>query len=347
MARYAAQVARVYAALEGSYLDHVDADRTLLDGAIRQALAQLDPFSSFFDRDQFRQLQEQQRGQALGFGSILYVQPGRVLVISAAQGSPSARAGMAPGDEIVAVNGTRIAGLDLQSVVSVLQDARSGPVKLGILHPGRVVSEDVNLRPAEVQLPTVDKAFVLEPSIGYVHLTSFESKTPDEVSQALERLEKGENPEGPSSTPNPAPAQEKASPPDVQTGSGPGLRGLILDLRNNHGGLVDAALGTASLFLPPGLSVLTIRGRMQPPQTVTTADLPKSYHTYRGPLVVLVNGETASAAEVVAAALEEHDRAVIAGEPTYGKGVVQNVIPLSDAMGLALTTAQYFTPSGR
>jgi len=347
VARYAAQVARVYAALEGSYLDHVDADRTLLDGAIRQALAQLDPFSSFFDRDQFRQLQEQQRGQALGFGSILYVQPGRVLVISAAQGSPSARAGMAPGDEIVAVNGTRIAGLDLQSVVSVLQDARSGPVKLGILHPGRVVSEDVNLRPAEVQLPTVDKAFVLEPSIGYVHLTSFESKTPDEVSQALERLEKGENPEGPSSTPNPAPAQEKASPPDVQTGSGPGLRGLILDLRNNHGGLVDAALGTASLFLPPGLSVLTIRGRMQPPQTVTTADLPKSYHTYRGPLVVLVNGETASAAEVVAAALEEHDRAVIAGEPTYGKGVVQNVIPLSDAMGLALTTAQYFTPSGR
>ncbi|HEY6293887.1 MAG TPA: S41 family peptidase, partial [Terriglobia bacterium] len=343
VASLAAQVARVYAAVEGNYLEPVDPDRALLDGAIRQALARLDPFSSFFDRDQFRQLQEQQRGQTLGFGSILYLQPGKVLVISAAQGSPSSRAGIAPGDEIVAVNGTRIAGLDLQSLISVLQGARSGPVRLSVLHPGRVVSEDMNLKPAEVALPTVDKAFRLKPDIGYVHLTSFESKTPDELSQALERLERAE----PAPAPNPAVAQEKTSRPGSQAGSTPQLRGLILDLRNNHGGLVDSALGVASLFLPPGLSVLTIRGRVQPPQTATTAEPPKSYHTYRGPLVVLVNGETASAAEVAAAALEEHDRAVIAGEPTYGKGVVQNVIPLSDATGLALTTAQYFTPSGR
>ena len=328
VASLAAQVARVYAAVEGNYLAPVDPDHTLLDGAVRQALARLDPFSSFFDRNQFEQLQEQQRGQALGFGSILYVQPGKVLVISVTQGSPASRAGLGPGDEIVAVNGTHIAGLDMESLIGVLQKARSGPVRLGLVHPGRVVSEDVNLRPAEVALPSVDKAFRLKSGLGYIHLTGFESKTPDEVSRALGRLEVA-----------------TATPPDPN--SALPLHGLILDLRDNHGGLVDSALGVASLFLPPGLSVLTIRGRVQPPQTARTPTLPESYHAYRGPLVVLVNGETASAAEVVAAALEEHDRAVIAGEPTFGKGVVQSVLPLADAMGLALTTAQYFTPSGR
>lgn len=339
VARGAAEVARVYAAVEANYLTPVDPDQTLLDGAIRQALAALDPFSSFFDREQFRQLQEQARGQALGFGSILYVSPGKVLVIETAQGSPSARAGMGPGDEIVEVNGTRVAGLDLQSLIEVLQKARGGPVRLGVIHPGRFVSQDVRLNPAEVALPTADKVFLLRPGIGYVHLTGFESKTPQELSDALGKLTEAAHRATPK---NPAAAGPKSAGTKASS-----LQGLILDLRDNHGGEVDAALGVASMLLPPGLSVLTIRGRVQAPQTMRTAALPPAYHTYRGPLVVLVNGETASAAEVVAAALEEHDRAVIAGEPTFGKGVVQSVMPLSDSMALALTTAQYFTPSGR
>ena len=317
----AAEVARVYAALEANTADPLDPDHVILDGGIRQGLATLDPFSSFFDSDQFRQLQQQQRGQAIGFGSILYVQTGKILVISAAPDSPSGRAGIGPGDEIVEVNGTRIAGLDFQSMVELLQQAREKPVRLGVIHPGKAVAQDYELKPAEVDMPTVDKTFLLRPGIGYLHVTSFESNTPQEVAQALAGLQK--------SAPNAA------------------LHGVILDLRDNHGGQVQAALGVASIFLPTGMSVLTVRGRAQPPQTLRTVELPSGFRTWRGPLVVLVNGETASAAEVVAAALEEHDRAVIAGEPTFGKGVVQNVLPLSDNMGLALTVAQYFTPSGR
>lgn len=336
VARLEAKVARIYATIEDNYLAPVDPGQTLLDGAIRQALATLDPFSSFFDRDQFHQLQEQQRGQTLGFGSILYVQPGKALVISAADGSPSARAGLGPGDEIVAVNGTRLAGLDFQSMIGLLEKSRSGPVRLSVIHPGRVVSEDLNLKPAEVEQPSVDKAFTLKPGVGYIHVTGFETKTPQEVSAAIEKLESTASPQNSAGLTKPRTA-----------GSTAALHGLILDLRDNHGGLVDSAIGVASLFLPPGLSVLTIRGRAQPEQTARTADVPAPYHRYAGPLVVLVNGATASAAEVLAAALEEHDRAVIAGEPTYGKGVVQHVMPLSDSMGMALTTAQYFTPSGR
>lgn len=339
VARYATEVARVYAAVEANYLAPVDPDQTLLDGAIRKALATLDPFSSFFDRDQFKQLQEQTRGQALGFGSILFVSPGKVLVIETAQGSPSWRAGMGPGDEIVEVNGTRLAGLDMQSLIEVLQNARSGPVRLGVIHPGRFVAQDINLNPAEVALPTADKVFLLKPGIGYIHLTGFESKTPQELSDALGKLTAPA-----AGTPPGSSVAGAGRRVDSKQGS---LQGLILDLRDNHGGEVDAAIGVASLFLPPGLSVLTIRGRVQAPQTIRTAAPPPAYHSYRGPLVVLVNGDTASAAEVVAAALEEHDRAVIAGEPTFGKGVVQSVMPLSDSMALALTTAQYFTPSGR
>jgi len=351
VAESATRIARIYAALEANSAEPADPDHVILDGAIRQGLATLDPFSSFFDSDQFRQLQQQQSGQAMGFGSILYVQLGKILVISAAPDSPSGRAGLGPGDQIVEVNGTRIAGLDFQSMIELLQQAREKPVRLGVLHPGKVVAQDYELKPAEVNLPTVDKSFLLQPGVGYVHVNSFESKTPQEVSDALARLQEAAAGSDSGARRDSSRTQGRSQGPAAAAhpaqSATPGLRGVILDLRDNHGGQVQAALGVAGLFLPKGLSVLTVRGRAQPPQTLRTAELPPGSHAWRGPLVVLVNGETASASEVVAAALEEHDRAVIAGEPTYGKGVVQNVMPLSDNMGLALTVAQYFTPSGR
>jgi len=347
-----AEIARVYAALEANAVDPVDPNHVILEGGIRQGLATLDPFSSFFDSDQFRQLQEQQRGQSVGFGSILYVQEGKVLVISAAPDSPAGRAGLGPGDQILELNGTRIAGLDFQSLIELLQQAREKPVRLGVIHPGKPVLQDYELKPAEVNMPTVDKTFMVRPGIGYLHLASFESNTPEEVSQALAQLQK-EAGAADSGSPQASSGSKATGRAPKNAGSGEArssesaLRGVILDLRDNHGGQVQAALGVASIFLPQGLSVLTVRGRVQPPQTFRTAELPANSQSWRGPLVVLVNGETASASEVLAAALEEHDRAVIAGEPTYGKGVVQNVLPLSDNMGLALTVAQYFTPSGR
>src|SRR5574337_1047154 len=154
--------AQVYSTLEENFMDPVDSDRAIFDGGIRGMLSALDPFSAFFDREQFELLQQQARGEALGFGSILYVTPGKVLVPQPAQGSPSWRAGLGPGDEIVAINGTRIDRLDLQSLVELLQRSRSRPARLGVIRPGRVVPEDFDLKPAEVALPTVDKAFLLD-----------------------------------------------------------------------------------------------------------------------------------------------------------------------------------------
>ena len=320
----ALQFTEIYSVVERNYMDRLDADRTILNGAVRGMLSTLDPFSAFFDRDQFELLQQQARGQALGFGSVLYVTPGKVLILETAQGSPSWRAGLGPGDEIVEINGTRINHLDFNSLVELLQRAKSQPVRLGVVRAGKVVPEDFQLKPAEVALPTVDKGFVLEPGIGYIHLTAFESKTPQEIVDALKQLGtagKSGSVDSPSS-----------------------LRGLLLDLRDNHGGMIEAALGVASLFLKPDSLVLTVHGRSQPEKSYRTFSTP---YRFDQPLVLLVNNNTASAAEVLAAALQEHDRALIAGESTFGKGVVEHVTALSEKTGLALTAAQYFTPCGR
>jgi carboxyl-terminal processing protease len=297
--------AQIYSAIQQNYMGPIDPDHAIFDGGVRGMLSTLDPFSAFFDREQFELLKQQTRGEALGFGSILYLTPGKVLILQTAQGSPSWRAGLGPGDEIVEINGQRVNRLDFRSLVQLLQRSRSRPVQLGVIHPGKVVPQNFDLRPAEVALPTLDKAFVWSVGLGYIHLTGFELKTPKEVVDALTKL------------------------------NAPNLKGLLLDLRDNHGGIVDAAVAVASLFLKPGELVLT---------TYRTAVVPERYEM---PLVVLVNGNTASAAEVLTAALQEHDRAVVAGEPTYGKGVVESVSELSEKTGLALTTGQYFTPSGR
>jgi carboxyl-terminal processing protease len=214
----------------------------------------------------------------------------------------------------VEINGTRVNRIGFQSLIELLQRSRSHPVRLGVIHPGKFVSQDYDLKPAEVAMPSVDKSFLLSPGIGYIHLSGFEQKTPQEVLQTVVQL---------------------ATPP---------LAGLVLDLRGNHGGVVDAAIAVAGLFLKPDTLVMTMRGRSSPEKAYRTTPPAKQFDL---PMIVLVNGDTASAAEVLAAALQEHDRAVIAGEPTYGKGVVQSVTALSENTGLALTTAQYFTPSGR
>lgn len=305
---------QVYGVLEQNFMDPVDPDRTVFDGGIRGMLSALDPFSSFFDPDQFEQLKQFTQGKARGFGSILYVSPGKILVLQTAEGSPSWRAGLGPGDEIVEVNGTRIDRLDLKSLIELLQRARSETARLGVVRPGKVVAQDFELHPSEVATPTVDKAFFLKPGLAYLHLSGFDQKTPQEAQDALAKL------------------------------GGAALKGLLLDLRDNHGGVLDAAVGLASLFLKPDLTVLTQRGRAVPAKSHLTSAAPVRYDL---PLVLLVNGNTASAAEVFIAALQEHDRALVAGEPTYGKGVVESVAALSENTGLALTTAQYFTPSGR
>lgn len=312
--RESLKFAQVYSAIAANYMDPLDPDRLILEGGVRGMLASLDPFSSFFDKQQFEQLQQETRGEALGFGSILYVQTGRVMVIQAQQGSPSWRAGLGPGDQILAVNGTLLSTLSFRQLIHLLTISRSHDVSLSLLRPGEASPVTVHLRPAEVALPTVDVAFKYSNEVGYVHIASFESKTPQEVVAALEKL-------------------------DYKS-----LKGLILDLRNNPGGMLASAVGVCSLFLKPGSVVLTLRGRTVPMKSYATVPAPLQINL---PLIVLVNGNTASAAEVVTAALQEHDRALIVGEPTFGKGVVESVMPLTDDTGVALLTSEYFTPSGR
>ena len=306
--------ASVFAAVEANHMDALDSEQAIYNGGIRGALAELDPFSNFFDSDQLEQLKQFTVGRAKGFGSVLYVQPGKVLVLQTAENSPSRRAGLGPGDEIVSVNGARIDRLDMPSVIELLQRSRSQTVRLGVIRPGNYVSEEFELNPAEVPTPSVDKAFLLAPGVGYLHLHAFDMKTPQEVAETVERL------------------------------GGAELKGLVFDLRDNRGGVLDAATALASLFLEPNRLVLTQRGRAMPEKSFRTFPAPMRFEM---PLVVLVNGTTASAAEVFAAALQEHDRALVTGEPTFGKGVVESVAELSHNTGLALTTAQYFTASGR
>ncbi len=306
--------ARVLQDVEANYMTAVKPSSAILEGAIRGMLATLDPFSSFFDQDQFKMLQEETRGKALGFGSIVYVEPGRVTIIQTEQGTPSWRAGLGPGDEILAVNGTAISGLGVRELVELLQRSKSHPVELRVMRPGQPAPENISMNPAEVNLPTVESSFLFPNGVGYVRIDSFESQTPAELAKAIEKL---------------GPAR---------------LRGLILDLRNNPGGLLAAAVGVTSVFLKPDSVVLTLQGRTVARKTYQTIPVPLRLTV---PMIVLVGRSTASAAEVVTAALQDHDRALIVGEPTFGKGVVESIMPLPDQMGLALLTAEYFTPSGR
>ncbi len=304
----------IYGAVEENYADPAEAEKLIYRGAIPGMLRALDPYSVFFDPDQFYQLQQQQRARAEGFGTIVSVVPGRVVVLEALMGGPAARAGIQPGDEILEINGHRIDRLDLGDLVELLSETKKSKAQLRLMRPGSAILQAVTVTPAEIAQPTVDRVFFLKPGVGYVKLNSFEGPSADELRQAIEKLRAG------------------------------GMRSLVLDLRNNHGGLVDVAVAVAGFFLKPGAAVLSARGRSAQEQQYKVAD---SGQPYDFPLAVLVNGQTASAAEILAGALQDHKRATVVGEQTFGKGVVQGVYPLSHGTGLALATAQYFTPSGR
>jgi carboxyl-terminal processing protease len=249
-----------------------------------------------------------------GFGCIVSVMPGRVIILQTLPGTPSARSGIAPGDEILGVNGYSVNRLDVDQLVALLGQSRQQPAQLDVRRPGNARVLNFVLTPEEMQSPSVERAFLLKPGVGYLRVASFDEKTGADVKQAIEQL------------------------------GGQSLKGLVLDLRNNPGGVVPAALQTAALFLNPGLRLLTVRGRSFAEKEEKT---PEDNRPYTFPLAVLINGQSASSSEIVAGALQDHDRAAIVGEPSFGKGLVESVFPLSDSAGLALTTALYYTPSGR
>src|SRR5258705_12665736 len=304
----------VFAALEREAADPVPPEKAFYEGAIPGLLRRLDPHSVFFDPEQFEQLKKIETSTQKGFGSVVSLLPGRIIVLQTLPGTPSAKSGIAPGDEILAVNGYAIDRLDIDQMVGLLQQSRQQPARLVIRRPGNARVLDFVLTPEEMQAPSVERAFHLKPGVGYLRVSSFDEKTGEQIKEAIEKL------------------------------GGANLKGLVLDLRNNPGGLLPAALQTAALFLQPGQKLLTVRGRKvdEQDQKVPAGSVP-----YTFPMAILINGKSASASEIVSGALQDHDRATIIGEPSFGKGLVQSVFPLAEATGLALTTALYYTPSGR
>jgi len=304
----------VYASLETNAADPVAPEQAFYQGAIPGLLRSLDPHSVFFDPGQFDQLKKMEASTQKGFGSVVSILPGRVIVLQTITGTPSAKAGLSPGDEILAVNGYVIARLDLDQLAELLGESRQRPARLEVRKPGSAHILELTLIPAEMQSPSVERAFLLGAGVGYIRVSSFDEHTVQELKEAIEKL------------------------------GGDRLTGLVLDLRNNLGGLVTAALETAALFLRPGQTIFTVRGRHMPEKAETVHAGAKPYGFK---LAILINGKSASASEIVTGALQDHDRAIVLGEPSFGKGLVQTVFPLSQGAGLALTTALYYTPSGR
>ena len=304
----------VYAAVEQNAAGPVSSEQVFYQGAIPGLLRRLDPHSVFFDPGQFEQLRKMETSTQKGFGSVVSVLPGRVIVLQTLPGTPSARSGLSPGDEIVAINGYVIATLDMDQLVSLLSQSKQQPARLDVRRPGNAIVMHFTLTPEDMQSPSVERAFMLRPGVGYLRVGSFDENTGKQIQEGIEKL------------------------------GGAKLAGLVLDLRNNPGGLLASAVQTLSLFLPPGTKLVTVRGRAVEEKTETVSKIATPYSF---PLCVLINGKSASASEIVAGALQDHDRATIIGEPSFGKGLVQSVFPLSEGAGLALTTALYYTPSGR
>src|ERR1700735_1013935 len=300
--------------VETQAADPVNTQQAVYQGAIPGMLRTLDPHSIFFDPDQNEQLKQMENSERKGFGTVVSVLPGRVIVLQALPGTPSSKAGLQPGDEIVAVNNVELARLQFDQIVGYLGESHQHRAQLIVRRPGNARPLEFVLDPELLDSPSVDRAFLLQPGSGYIRVNGFDPQTARQLKDAIEKL------------------------------GGEKLKGLVLDLRDNPGGVVQAALEAASYFLKPGQKILSVKGRSIEDQTV---EVPKTATPYGFPLAVLVNAKTASAAEILTGALQDHDRAVVLGEPSFGKGLVQNVFPLTGNTALALTTAFYYTPSGR
>ncbi len=304
----------VYSVVEANYADPIDPREVFYQGVLPGMMQTLDPHSAFLNPKQYESLREMQRSTEKGFGSVVSLLPGRVIVLQTLPDSPSARAGLSPGDEIMVINRYPLSRLTIDQLVQLLSQSRQQRAQLMVKRPDFVRLIPMELVPAEMADPSVRHSFFLEPGTAYVKLANFEQTTAGEFRDAIERLKTD------------------------------GMRKLVLDLRQNPGGIVESAVAVASFFLKPGQNILWIQGREGAPQSVK---VPDDSDPYDFPVCVLVDDRAASAAELLAGALQDHDRAYIVGTSSFGKGLVQSVFQLSEGAAVALTTARYLTPSGR
>jgi carboxyl-terminal processing protease len=315
----------VYSLVEQNYAEPLSEDKidkAIYDGAIPGMLHVLDPHSNFYDPKAFAQMREDQRGRYYGVGMQIQPQPDKagiihIVVLAPFEGTPAFKAGIRPGDVILSVDGQSTDGKDSAAVATMLKGPKGTHVSVVMGREGKDTPLTFDLVRDDISRPSVDIAFMLKPGVGYIHVTGFMETTSHEVGDALDRFQ----------------------------ANGGDLHGLIIDLRENPGGLLNEAVNMADKFLAKGQIVVSQHGRAFPDQVYRATHGEEGSDKY--PIVVIVNRNTASAAEIVSGALQDHDRALIVGETTFGKGLVQTVFQVAENTGLALTTYHYYTPSGR
>ena len=305
----------IFSKIKNDYVENIN-DKKLLENAIRGMLQGLDPHSAYLDKEAYRELQEGASGKFGGLGIEVGYEDGFVKVISPIDDTPAQRAGVKAGDLIIKLDGKSVKGISLMEAVKMMRGKPGSEIVLTILREGE--EKPFNL-PVVRDVITVKniKSETIEPGLMYIRISNFQIHTVDDMRKSLKKL-KNENTDN--------------------------LKGLVLDLRNNPGGLLNAAVGVSDLFLNNGLIVYT-EGRIKDSKLKFTAKPTEVFKNI--PIIVLVNGGSASASEIVAGALQDHKRAIIMGERTFGKGSVQTILPMSDETALKLTTARYYTPSGR
>ena len=299
--------------IEKSYVEPQEAQK-LIKGALKGMVQGLDPHSSYMTKEEHQELLIETKGSFSGVGIEITVKDNFLTVVSPIEGTPAYKSGIQAGDRIIKIDGKLTTEMSLPEAVKSIRGEKGTSVNLTIMREGSDKPLDFSLTRDVIPIKSV-RSQLLAPKIGYVRISNFQSKTVQDLSAALEGIEKERN-----------------------------LEGLVLDLRNNPGGLLSQAIDVADLFLDSGVIVST-KGRNSSQDMKATAHKKKGERKY--PMIVLVNGGSASASEIVAGALQDNKRALILGTRTFGKGSVQTILPLSDGSGLRLTTAMYYTPSGR
>jgi len=307
--------AEIFGKIKSDYVEDID-DSQLLNDAIKGMLDGLDPHTVYLDPDSFREMNIDTHGEFGGLGLEVTMENGVIRIVAPIDDTPAHKAGLKSGDLIISMDGVQVKGLSLGESVSLMRGKPGSEIVLTIVRKDRPEPFEVTLKRAIIQLESV-RAELLETGFGYVRVIQFQTGTATSLRQQLARL-----------------ARE----------AGTALKGLVLDLRDNPGGVLDGAIQVSDTFLRDGLIVST-RGRAEDSE-VTFSASPKDYLN-DAPLVVLVNGGSASASEIVAGALQDHGRALILGTTTFGKGSVQTILPMLNGAALKLTTARYYTPNDR
>jgi carboxyl-terminal processing protease len=324
------QLSAVFGLVKTDYVEPVD-DKKLITDAISGMVASLDPHSQYFDKKSFSEFREGTTGRFVGVGIEITQEDGLVKVVSPIEGSPAFRAGLKTNDLITKIDDTAVKGLTLNEAVKKMRGEPNTKVTLTIFRKDESRTFPVTIAREEIKTQSV-KGKMIEPGYGWIRLSQFQERTVDDFVRKAEELYKAD----------------------------PHLKGLVLDLRNDPGGLLDAAVAVSAAFLPADVTVVTTNGQLA--ESKATYKAAPEFYGRRGsgdplkrlpvalktvPLVVLVNEGSASASEIVAGALQDHKRAAILGSQTFGKGSVQTVRPLGPDTGIKLTTARYYTPSGK